>query len=80
MPQGRRADLWLFSESASRALVSCDPAELQPLLQRASDLGVPAARIGTTGGERIRVPEVFDVPVEEARAAWADALPERLDA
>ena len=80
VPQGRRADLWLFSESASRALVSCDPAELQPLLQRASDLGVPAARIGTTGGERIRVPEVFDVPVEEARAAWADALPERLDA
>ena len=50
------------------------------LLERARVLGVPAQRIGSTGGDRIRVPGVLDVSLEQAEAAWAATLPEKMDA
>jgi phosphoribosylformylglycinamidine synthase len=80
VPEGRRPDFWLFSESASRALLSCDENKLDVLLERARALGVPAQRIGSTGGDRIRVPGVLDLALEQAEAAWAATLPENMDA
>jgi phosphoribosylformylglycinamidine synthase len=80
VPEGRRADFWLFSESASRALVTCDESALAAFLERARALGVPAQRVGTTGGERIRIPGGLDVAVERARAAWQETLPRSMDA
>ena len=40
----------LFGESASRVLVSVDPMRLAAVLDAARAAGVPAARIGRTGG------------------------------
>jgi len=80
IPAGRRPDLWLFSESATRALVTCAEADLEALLALASRLGVPAERAGRTGGDRIRIGDAIDVALGEAEAAWADTLPESMDA
>ncbi|MGH7292083.1 MAG: AIR synthase related protein, partial [Myxococcota bacterium] len=61
-----RPELALFSESAGRVILSCDPGAVAPLLAHARAHGVPAARIGTTGGERIRIAPGVDVSLAEA--------------
>src|SRR5690606_41136519 len=45
----------LFGESASRVIVSVDAASISAVLAAAATAGIPAAKIGTTGGDRIRV-------------------------
>jgi phosphoribosylformylglycinamidine synthase len=68
----------LFTESASRAVVSVAPERLQSFLEHAAALGVPARRIGTTGGPRIHVlvngKPAIDVALSEAEAVWDGAI------
>src|SRR5262249_47552736 len=45
----------LFSETASRIVVSADASNEQEIVARAAAAGVPARRIGTTGGNRLTV-------------------------
>jgi hypothetical protein len=46
----------------------------------AAEHGVPAARVGETGGPRALVEGLIDVPVLELAAAWEGAIPRLLDA
>jgi phosphoribosylformylglycinamidine synthase len=59
-------------------VVSVAPAAASDLLARAASLDVPAARIGTVGGNRIRVSidgrVTLDEPVADAEAIWSGAL------
>ncbi len=68
----------LFSESASRVVVSVARTDLAAFLERARTFGVPAAEIGTTGSSRISVSikerVVVDVAVGDAEAIWDTAL------
>jgi phosphoribosylformylglycinamidine synthase len=77
-PEGWAAVAVLFSESASRAVVSVAREHLAALLDRASAFGVPAREIGTTGTSRISVSingEIeIDLPVSEAERVWDGAL------
>jgi phosphoribosylformylglycinamidine synthase II len=77
-PDGWSLTSALYSESASRAVVSVSRQQLPALLDRAGAAGVPAREIGTTGGGRIRVSvggrPVIDVAVQEAEAKWDGAL------
>jgi phosphoribosylformylglycinamidine synthase subunit PurL len=68
---------WLFAESASRAVV-CVDGDGEDVLQAAQAVGVPAARLGTTEGDRLVVEGLLDLPVAAATAAWRDRLPEAL--
>ena len=68
----------LFSESASRAVVSVDAADEETLVRLASEHGVPVARLGETGGPRALVEGLLDVPVDELREAWESAIPRLL--
>ncbi|TMK17294.1 MAG: phosphoribosylformylglycinamidine synthase subunit PurL [Actinobacteria bacterium] len=68
----------LFSESASRAVVSVDAADEETLVRLASEHGVPVARLGETGGPRALVEGLLDVPVDELREAWETAIPRLL--
>jgi phosphoribosylformylglycinamidine synthase subunit PurL len=68
----------LFSESASRAVVSVDPADEDRLVALAGEHGVPAARVGETGGPRALLEGLIDVPVRELAGAWEDAIPRLL--
>jgi len=73
-----RPELALFSESASRAIISCTLGAAAELLALARTHGVPAARIGSTGGDRIHVEPGVDVSLAEAHDVWARTLPEAL--
>src|SRR5262249_12422515 len=74
LPQGTE----LFSETASRIVVSVDASKEQEILARAAAARVPARRIGTTGGDRltIAVPPTspIDVAVGDAERAWSTAI------
>jgi phosphoribosylformylglycinamidine synthase len=78
LPLVADATATLFGESASRAIVSVNGANLQALLQLAAELGVPATSIGRTGGSRVTMtvgghPSI-DCSVAEAEQVWAHAL------
>jgi phosphoribosylformylglycinamidine synthase len=68
----------LFGESASRAVVSVSPSKAAVLLDAAAAAGVPAARIGRVGGERIRMSvdgrRVVDEPLTEAERLWSGSI------
>jgi phosphoribosylformylglycinamidine synthase II len=68
----------LFSESASRVVVSVARDQVGALLGRARDLDVPALEIGTTGTTRISVSitgrTVIDVDVSDAETIWNSSL------
>jgi phosphoribosylformylglycinamidine synthase len=66
-----------FSESPARAIVTCGPERLADLLDAAQRHGVPAAVIGTTGGDSLHF-GVFELPLELARATFESALEHNL--
>jgi phosphoribosylformylglycinamidine synthase len=70
----------LFSESASRAIVSMDPADEEAIVRLAAQHGVPVARLGETGGPRAMIEGLLDIPVDELREAWETAIPRLLGA
>jgi phosphoribosylformylglycinamidine synthase len=68
----------LFSESASRVVVSVRPQDRAALMQMAAEAGVPARLIGRTGGDRVRIlvagAPAIDCAVVEAEDVWSQAL------
>jgi phosphoribosylformylglycinamidine synthase len=69
----------LFGESASRAVVSVAPGDTARLLEAAKALGVPARKIGVTGGSSIAIAidgkgGVIEVPVSDAETRWSTGL------
>jgi phosphoribosylformylglycinamidine synthase II len=69
----------LFAESAGRVLVTVDPTDLDAFLARADAAGVPAARIGTTGGTELRIAGLDPLGLDELRAAVEGTLPALFD-
>jgi phosphoribosylformylglycinamidine synthase len=77
-----RLDALLFGESTGRVLVATDEADA--LLARAAAAGVPARRIGETGGDRLVIapaagPAWIDSELDRLAAIWERALPRRLE-
>ena len=72
----------LFGESASRIVVSVDPASLDAVLSRAAAAGVTARDAGRTGGDRlvfaVEGQTAIDTTVAEAQARWATAIERRM--
>jgi len=78
-PAEIRLEALLYGETASRAVLSCGEESLGELLRLAREHGVPAAAIGRTGGERVRIQPGVDVALAEAQDVWSRTLPEALD-
>ena len=83
VPAVQAADTWsatatLFSESASRVVVSVARENLGAFLARAKAFGVPAREIGTTGGPRISVSidgrAALDIALTDAETIWDTAV------
>lgn len=70
----------LFSESPSRVVVCVDAAHVTAIENVCNDAGVPVARIGVAGGDRITVKDLLDLPLADAIAAWNDTIPAALGA
>jgi phosphoribosylformylglycinamidine synthase len=62
--------VWLFSESASRILVSVNPATLPQLERIAAAEAVPMAQLGTVGGGALSVGGSLSVGVAELRERY----------
>jgi phosphoribosylformylglycinamidine synthase len=81
---GLRPDALLFGESTGRVVTTTRDADA--LLARARRHGVPARRIGRTGGGRLTIhpPRTegnlawIDAAVSELHDAWSQAIPRRL--
>jgi phosphoribosylformylglycinamidine synthase len=73
----------LFGESASRVLVSVAPESVDDVLAAAARAGVPAARVGRTGGHQLVITVAGDVVinmrVSEAEGRWTASLANWLD-
>ncbi len=67
-----------FSETASRIVLSVEASKEKDVLAEAIAAGVPAKRIGTTGGTRLVITtagqKTIDVGVAEAEHVWATAI------
>ncbi|HYN08713.1 MAG TPA: phosphoribosylformylglycinamidine synthase subunit PurL [Vicinamibacterales bacterium] len=73
----------LFGESPTRVIVSTPAEDLSTVIAAAGRAGVPAVRIGKTGGHAIRIAVdekvAVDVGVTEAEARWGAVLANWLD-
>ena len=78
VPGDLPAHVALFSESASRAVVSVAPEHEDRLAELAAELRVPIARIGETGGPRVVFDGLFETTVDELREAYETAIPRLL--
>jgi phosphoribosylformylglycinamidine synthase II len=78
LPPGLPPLATLVSESASRALVAVAPEASADLEALAVAAGTPATHLGTTGGDRLVVPGVLDLPVAQLRDTYESALPRAL--
>jgi len=65
----------LFSESASRALVSVVPGREKEFAALSVEHGVPATVLGITGGDTLTVVGTFAVPLTELGQTWEATLP-----
>ncbi len=79
LPGGVDPFVTLFSESAGRALVSVPAETEQAFLAMATERGVACARLGVTDATPgVRVDGLFDLSLDELRAAWSSTLPAAL--
>ncbi len=76
---GRQAPhLTLFSESASRAVVTPRSGREGELEELAAFHHVPLTRLGLTGGSRLRFEHAFDVELSDAVVVYEGSLPTRM--
>ncbi|HET6712765.1 MAG TPA: phosphoribosylformylglycinamidine synthase subunit PurL [Actinomycetota bacterium] len=72
------AHVALFSESASRVVVGVAPEHEQAFAELARTHGVPAARLGETGGPRVVFGGIFETTVAELTDIHETAIPRLL--
>jgi len=73
-PATGRWDAALFGERQSRIVVSLPPENLEPLASLANETAVPWVNLGTTGGDRIRISTLVDIPLQTATEAWRETF------
>ncbi len=78
IPGDLPAHVALFSESASRVVVSVESADEERFVALAAAHGVPCVRLGETGGPRAMIDGLVDLPVEALADAWSNAIPRLL--
>jgi len=64
----------LFGESQSRIVITCATPDAEVVLNAASKAGVPATRIGTVGGDRVRFADLIDLPLETVGDVWLNSF------
>jgi phosphoribosylformylglycinamidine synthase subunit PurL len=75
LPADVSAFVGLFAESAARMLVTTGPQDADALLLRCAEAGVPAERLGETGGDVLAVDGVGELGLDELRTTWEATLP-----
>ncbi|MCY3734129.1 MAG: phosphoribosylformylglycinamidine synthase subunit PurL [Chloroflexi bacterium] len=73
-----RLDATLFGEAGARAIVSAAPESGSDLVEIAARLGAGAVRLGSVGGDRLRIGEL-NLPLQDAADVWNSSLSNLLD-
>jgi phosphoribosylformylglycinamidine synthase len=74
-PDDVAAHAYWFGEDQARYLVTVPAAQAEAVLARAREASVPAARIGTTGGDAVAVASDISVTVKTLRDTFEGWLP-----
>jgi phosphoribosylformylglycinamidine synthase II len=72
-----RLDALLFGETQSRVVITCAPLDAVKVVERAKLMGVPAARIGTVGGDTLTIKTAvgeISAPVTELHDRWWNSI------
>ena len=72
-----RLDALLFGETQSRVVIACKPLDAVKVVERAKLMGVPAARIGTVGGDNLTIKTAsseVSAPVAELHDTWWNSI------
>ena len=72
-----RLDALLFGESQGRVVITCAALDATKVAARAKILGVPAAKIGTVGGDalKLKTPAAeFSAPVADLHDLWWNSI------
>ncbi len=64
----------LFGESQSRIAITCDADDVDEILLTASQANVPATRVGTVGGDYVRIAKVVNLPLATIADVWLNAF------
>ena len=68
----------LFAEPASTVMLSAHPSQIPSIEKLAEEFSFMAARIGTTGGDRVEIlvygNTLISAPLAALRKPWADSL------
>ncbi|MGH2728507.1 MAG: AIR synthase related protein, partial [Actinomycetota bacterium] len=75
---GPAPHVWLFSETASRVVVTCNENDVNAVLDTAERNGLPADVIGVVGGDSLNVGIHLALPVATLAERFESALPELL--
>ncbi|HLE31760.1 MAG TPA: phosphoribosylformylglycinamidine synthase subunit PurL [Bacteroidota bacterium] len=77
---GVRPDFWLFGETQSMITLSCDRSNSNRIISIAKEHNVDAQVIGHTAEHgRIRVGQLMDVSVGEAKGAYESSIPSQMN-
>src|SRR5690606_8175330 len=68
----------LFGETPSAVLAAVPADELAAVRSAATDAGVPLLEVGHSGGDRLRIADLVDLPVTEVVHRWRSAIPDAL--
>jgi len=72
-----RLDVLLFGETQSRVVITCNSLDAVKVVERAKLMGVPAARIGTVGGDKLTIKTAageFSTPSAELYDVWWNSI------
>jgi phosphoribosylformylglycinamidine synthase len=77
LPEGADPFVWLFAESAGRALVAVPRSEELRFTEMCTARELPWVRIGVTDAEAdaVEIQDVATIGMEELRTAWEGTLP-----
>ncbi|MET9275347.1 phosphoribosylformylglycinamidine synthase subunit PurL [Kribbella sp. NPDC003557] len=78
-PDGLDPFLFLFAESAGRAVVAVPRTEEVRFTDMCTARRFPHAKIGVITGDTLDVQDQFEVPLTELREAWTSTLPSVLN-
>ncbi|WP_329004127.1 phosphoribosylformylglycinamidine synthase subunit PurL [Kribbella sp. NBC_00709] len=78
-PDGLDPFLFLFAESAGRAVVAVPRTEEVRFTDMCTARRFPHAKIGVITGDTLDVQDQFELPLTELRAAWTATLPSVLN-
>ena len=69
----------LFGEAPSRVLVALRPPAVAEVRRRASQAGVGLRLLGRSGGSKLVVEGLVDLPLDLATTAWRHRIPHDLE-